>query len=59
MVGQIQNAGSRGPAVRADVAKPEEVRAMVAKAVEEEFGRLDVMVNNAGMEEKMPFLVRS
>ena len=32
---------------------------MVAKAVEEEFGRLVVMVNNAGMEEKMPFLVRS
>ena len=58
MVGQIQNAGSRGLAVRADVTKPEEVRAMVAKAVEE-FGRLDVMVNNAGMEEKMPFLVRS
>jgi glucose 1-dehydrogenase len=55
VVGQLQTAGSRGLAVHADVTKPEEVRAMVAKSVEE-FGRLNVMVNNAGMEEKLPFL---
>lgn len=55
LVGLAQKAGGRGLAVRADVTKPEEVAAMVAKTVER-FGRLDIMVNNAGMEEKMSFL---
>ena len=41
-------AGGQARFVRADVAEPDQVTAMVA-AVEEEFGRLDVAVNNAGM----------
>ena len=55
MVGHLQAAGGRSLAVRADVTKSDEVGAMVAATVEK-FGRLDVMVNNAGMETKMPFL---
>jgi 3-oxoacyl-[acyl-carrier protein] reductase len=40
-------AGTRGLAVQADVARPEMVAAM-AERVNDEFGRLDVLVNNAG-----------
>lgn len=35
-------------AVRTDISRPEEVRAMVAKTVEH-FGRLDILVNNAAV----------
>ena len=55
VVGQIEAAGGEGLAVHANVTKIEEVEAMVARTVEK-FGRLGVMVNNAGMEMKMPFL---
>lgn len=55
VVGEIEGSGGLALSVRADVASPEDVGDLVRKTVEE-FGRLDVMVNNAGMEEKMPFL---
>lgn len=55
VVEQIENSGSRALAVHADVTVPEDVKTLVERTAEE-FGRLDVMVNNAGMEEKMPFL---
>src|SRR5215207_5171392 len=55
IVDQVEGSGGRAISVRADVSSPEDVRNLIQKAVEE-FGRLDVMVNNAGMEEKMPFL---
>ena len=42
-------------AVAADVSVREQVEALVAKAVET-FGRLDIAVNNAGIEIKKPFL---
>ncbi|MFJ2863263.1 SDR family NAD(P)-dependent oxidoreductase [Kitasatospora sp. NPDC087314] len=45
---KITAMGRRGWAVRADSADPQEVRAVVA-AVAERFGRLDVLVNNAGV----------
>ena len=55
IVDQVEGSGGRAISVRADVSSPEDVRNLIQKAVEE-FGRLDVMINNAGMEEKMPFL---
>ena len=51
-------AASFGPtaiAVAADVSKREDVERMVAQIVEK-FGRLDICVNNAGIEIKKPFL---
>ena len=55
VVGKVEDAGGRGLAVAADVSSPAQVGALVGKAVQT-FGRLDVMVNNAGLERKMPFL---
>ena len=43
----LRERGCEGVAVRANVARDDEVRAMVAAAVDR-FGRLDVLVNNAG-----------
>jgi NAD(P)-dependent dehydrogenase (short-subunit alcohol dehydrogenase family) len=47
VVAAIEAKGGTARFVRVDVAEPDQVLAMVA-AVEEEFGRLDVAVNNAG-----------
>lgn len=52
---QIEDGGGRAAAVQVDVSDPEGVGGFVGDAAER-FGRLDVMVNNAGMEEKHPFL---
>ncbi len=46
-VAEIEAAGGRALAVRTNLRKEEEVEAMVARTVEE-FGRLDLLVNNAG-----------
>ncbi|MFI5315184.1 MAG: glucose 1-dehydrogenase [Myxococcota bacterium] len=46
--GEIRGAGGRAIAVRADVSQGAEARAMV-EAAEREFGRLDVLMNNAGI----------
>ncbi len=45
---EIKGAGGRALAVRADVSKGADARAMV-EAAEREFGRLDVLMNNAGI----------
>ena len=45
---EIEGAGGRALAVRADVSKGADARAMV-EAAEREFGRLDVLMNNAGI----------
>lgn len=55
IVDQVEGFGGKAIPVRADVSNPGDVKNLIQKAVEE-FGRLDVMVNNAGVEEKMPFL---
>ena len=55
VVRQIKDAGGRAVAVQGDVTSQEDVEDLVRKTVEE-FGRLDVMVNNAGVEDQMPFL---
>jgi glucose 1-dehydrogenase len=52
---KIEGAGGKGLVVGADVSDPKEVEAMVQQATDT-FGRLDIMVNNAGLEHKMPFL---
>lgn len=55
LVKQIESSGGRAVSVRADVSNSKNVKNLIQKVVEE-FGRLDVMVNNAGVEEKMAFL---
>src|SRR2546427_12455523 len=47
--------GPAGLAVAGDVSRREDVERMVAQTVER-FGRLDIAVNNAGIEIKKPFL---
>lgn len=51
----IRGFGGRAAICGADVTKPDDVDALVASAVQN-FGGLDIMVNNAGIEEKHPFL---
>src|SRR5262245_1677670 len=46
-VDAIRKAGGDAFAIRADVTRPEDVRALVA-AVRKQFGRIDILVNNAG-----------
>src|SRR5215210_8932312 len=52
---KIEGAGGKGLVVGADVSDPKEVEAMIQQSTDA-FGRLDIMVNNAGMERKMSFL---
>ncbi len=47
-VREIERLGVESMAVRADVAKPSEVKAMF-RAVQKRFKRLDILVNNAGI----------
>lgn len=55
VVAAIENGGGRALAVEADVSKQPDVERLVERA-QEAFGALGVMVNNAGIEEKRPFL---
>ncbi len=55
LVARIEASGGRALAVSADVSKPDEVGALIEETCRS-FGRLDIMVNNAGIEEKHPFL---
>jgi NAD(P)-dependent dehydrogenase (short-subunit alcohol dehydrogenase family) len=48
---ELQSLGAAAEFVRADVRREDDVRALVAQAIER-FGRLDVAVNNAGTEGK-------
>ena len=45
---------SKGYTVQADLGSVEEVRQLIAESIEH-FGRLDVLVNNAGIEKHAPF----
>jgi NAD(P)-dependent dehydrogenase (short-subunit alcohol dehydrogenase family) len=51
----VEAAGRRAVAVRADVSDPDDCRAVAAAAVSE-LGRLDVLVNNAGVGTAVPAL---
>src|SRR5207237_5429576 len=55
VAGEIRAGGRRAFSVRADMARLAEVEAMVA-AVERELGPIDVLVNNAGVFPRVPFL---
>ena len=52
---QIRAKGRRATAVRANIAQRGEVDAMYA-ALREEFGRIDILVNNAAIDPVIPFL---
>jgi glucose 1-dehydrogenase len=54
-IGKISAIGGRSIGVSADVSKPDEVGNLIAKTVEA-FGRLDIFVNNAGIEKKIHFV---
>lgn len=51
----IKTAGGKTIAVEADVSNPAQVQNLVDAAVRE-FGRLDIVVNNAGIEKKFDFV---
>ena len=53
LVKRIRNGGSRAIAVQADLSRPAEAEKLFKRALEE-FGRVDVLVNNAGTYEFLP-----
>ena len=52
---QISSFGGKTIAVAADVSKPGDVKNLIDRAVAA-FGRLDIVVNNAGIEKKLDFV---
>ncbi|MBC5828930.1 MAG: SDR family oxidoreductase [Candidatus Eremiobacteraeota bacterium] len=55
IIEQVENFGGKALAVPADVSDPQDVQGLIDQAVNT-FGGIDVLVNNAGLEEKHPFL---
>jgi glucose 1-dehydrogenase len=55
LIQRIEEAGGRAVGIQADVSKSGDLHAMVQKAVDT-FGRLDVLVNNAGIETRTSLL---
>ena len=51
---EIRSKGSRALAIRADVSDEDQVREMFRKAIDE-FGTLDILINNAGLQQDAPF----
>jgi glucose 1-dehydrogenase len=51
---QVEAAGSQGYIVRADLSKLEEINDLVRESIEH-FGKIDVLVNNAGLEKRADF----
>jgi glucose 1-dehydrogenase len=52
---QISSFGGRSVAIAADISKPDQVQNLIDGAVKA-FGKLDVVVNNAGVEKKAAFV---
>jgi glucose 1-dehydrogenase len=55
LVAKVEQAGGKAVGIQADVSKVADLQAMVQKAVDT-FGRLDVLVNNAGIETRTSVL---
>ena len=55
VVAQIKKDGGRARAVQADVVAQADVQALMDAAVSE-FGQIDILINNAGVEKEIPFL---
>lgn len=53
LAGELESAGHRAIAVKADVSRPDDVRAMFETA-EATLGKIDVLVNNAGIMKVVP-----
>ncbi len=55
LASHIEGFGGKAMVIPADISKPDEVDELIREAARA-FGGLDVMVNNAGIEEKHPFV---
>jgi glucose 1-dehydrogenase len=55
VVKTIKNANGKATAIEADVSNSEQVGRMLALTISQ-FGQIDVLVNNAGIEKQIPFL---
>lgn len=54
-VEQVQKAGGKAFAFKADVSKEDQVIAMFQKA-QDTYGRVDILINNAGLQQDAPFI---
>ena len=50
----IRQAGAKALCIQADVSKEDQIQAMFQQSIQE-FGRLDIMINNAGIQVDAPF----
>ena len=55
VVDEIKEAGGEAMAVKCDVSKKEEVKDMIKKALDR-WGKIDILINNAGIAQFVPFL---
>ena len=55
LIAEVEQAGGKAVGVEADITKADDLRRMMQTAVDS-FGRLDVLVNNAGMETRQSLL---
>jgi glucose 1-dehydrogenase len=54
-ISQVERAGGKAIAVQADISQPDQVQSLVDQTVAR-FGKLDIFVNNAGIEYKHPII---
>ncbi len=55
VVSRIEQGGGKAVALEADVSREDQIKRLIAQTVEK-FGKLDIMVNDAGVEREHPFL---